>query len=442
MPAPSASVIAAMRAGTAKRHLLFYLDHPLGVVRAWDGIGDLVYGGDTYKGVGGLARIRNVSDSVEIQDHDVTVEVSGVTYSALRADDGDIAGRTATVRALLLQESGAVLDTRLIFSGVGRRMRIQADDDTLTLVLELRGLMHDWSAAPRVYYTDVDQKRLFAADTGFSLVAALQDAVVSGWSKNPENIGSDVRARILTSPDLTLSGTNKGTALHASGVPRAIGEHTNGPNAYFTRFTGPLLRYAASSSPFIEEGTGAEISLVDATSAYIIGTGGLSGNPLYVDINGDVRTAGGKKVWISADSNRLRLAGAISSLGTATADTCVVQALGSGVLLRRSSSAALSLTGSDWTGLIFDNSDGRAVLGNASPATSGTIELSGGGTTTYTYVEDVSGTNATSGGVGTTLQVGGVDCKVSTTGAVISAAGRRIIRQGADGTRYFLRVWT
>lgn len=443
MPAPSSTVLTATRAGTVSRHILFYLNHPLGVVRAWDGIGNLVYGGNTYLGVGGLARVRGVSDSTEIQDHDVAVEVSGVNYSALTVDDGDIRGVDATLRVVLLDEAGAVVATRLIFSGVGRRMRIIPTDNQLTLVLELRGLMHDWGAAPRVYYSDVDQQRLFASDTGFSLMASLQDATITGWSLGPESSGGYASMRFANTPlaQASASPTRTHIAVFDRGIFRAIGNHNQGLNLCRSlSATTPILDHAGNEYKTYEYGD--PVYYAGDGSKYLLSTSSSIETPLYIDTAGIVRSASGRLIVTSNSSSQyLRRAGTISSNGTSTAETvtfAVPTGSGGGVIARKTS-GSLSVSSADWTALVFDNGDGRPVIGGGGGVTSDYRDVVSTADN-KTYVEDVTGTAALV--PGTTLQVGGVNCTISTTGVVLSSGGRRIKPSGADSNTYFLRVWT
>ena len=52
MIALSLELLAAIRAGEATGHWFLEFDHPLGVVRAWSGIGDRTFLGATYQGIG------------------------------------------------------------------------------------------------------------------------------------------------------------------------------------------------------------------------------------------------------------------------------------------------------------------------------------------------------------------------------------------------------
>lgn len=444
MPAPSADVLTATRAGTSVRHLLFYLDHPLGVVRAWDGIGKFVYNGDTYEGVGGAASIRGVSDSVEIQDHDVSVEVSGIQYSALKVDDGDIGGRTATVRAVLLNERGALVGTRLIFSGVGRRMRIRPDTDSLTLILELRGLLHNWSAAPRVYYSDVDQQRLFASDTGFSLMASLQDANVTGWSKNVESLGGYVQLKWHNIPIIQASAspTRTHAAISSAVVPRAIGNHTYGCNITRALSTTEIRDHAGNSYKSYQ--TGDQIYYPGDTTGNVLSSSESYDTPCYVGTDGTVRTQAGRLVVTNDNSAQyMRLAGAIASDGTATADTITfaVPTGSGGLTVARKTSGSLDVSGISWTALVFDNFDGRPITIGAGSQAASDYRVLVGTADNVNYVEAVTGTAALVSGANL-LQVGGSNCFVSTTGVILSPSNRRIIRSGGDASTQFLRVWT
>lgn len=431
MPAPSSTVITATRAGTVARHLFLYLDHPLGAVRAWNGIGEFVLSGSTYLGVGALGVIQGVSDSTEIQQHDVTATLSGVQYSALRADDGDVRGRACTIIAALIDETGAVVAQRTVFTGKGDQMRTSITVDGVALQIRMRGLLADWSAAPRYYYTPQDQQRLFAGDNGFNYVKSLQNAVVTGWSVNEETSGS--RAR--NARGKFNAGSSGIGCLRDEFVPLLLGNNTYGIGQNY----GSDLTQGGVTS-YTEETTGAAI-VRNASAPFYIAT---SEGDCYVDINGDVRTPAGLRVLLSADTAlRLRKATAITALGTATATVPLLATIGASGFILNTTGGTFTIPALNWSGAIVDNADGCLITGTTASVV-GSLDDFGGTAVNSTYVEDVTGTAALCSTSTTNgrLRVGGSDCFVSTTGCVLSPGGRKIIKSGGNADYDFLRVWT
>lgn len=422
MPAPPSGVLTATRAGTCARHLLFYLNHPGGVVRAWDGIGTLSYGGNDYLGVGALGSVQGVSDSRDLQNHEVLVMLGGVPYSDLQDDTGEVRGVAATITAVLLDTDGAVVDARVVFTGKGGSMRTRHDGTSLMLAVRLRGLFTDWSAAPRRFYVPTHQQRLYSGDNGFAFSSALENATVSGWSLSVETTGANAR--------YYSSGYNIGT-LKDSVTGEPIGNNTYGfPPGQPVAGTLPQdFETRSSTVDYEEEITGVNVQVHNISSVSVLAIGGVA---CYVDIYGDVRTPGGAIIHpngLTASTYRLRKQGTITSNGTATATTLTRVA----VLLLIMKTGG-SLTGPGMTDLVYVNSTGMQLGVN------GSNQIIMGVSPNTVIVEDVSGTIATY--ASSKVQISGSDCFVSTTGVILSPSNRRLYIQGGSVDTDFLRVWT
>jgi cytoskeletal protein CcmA (bactofilin family) len=412
MPAPPSDLVTALRTGTAQRHIFFSMTHSQGTVRVWDGIGDFAFDGATYLGRPGVMEISGVSDSGDIQNHELTVTLNGVSLAALLETDTNIRGEIATITAVWLTKAGAVTASRVVSIATGDVLKVKMDRAQKQLIAKLRGPLAEWRAPPRAYYTDADQQRRYAGDDGFRMVKQLENASVSGWSKDPESSGSVPR----------LAGFG-GAIDSLVGTP--IGAHTWG-----------LALYAFAGSPMYVKTSPGTISYKEETSEalatassndFTIQVGGVNA---YVDISGDVRSAGGLRIAADADAttNRLRKQGTIAGNGTATATRIVSVAkdIGTGNLAIKEGG---SITGNDRTALVYCNQNG------AQTEVSGTSVITNG----VTCVEET--TLAAVAFVGGFLQVGGSDCFVSTTGVILTPGNRRVVKSGGTASE-FLRVWT
>lgn len=409
MPAPPSGLVTALRTGTAARHLFLYLDHSQGAVRAWDGIGEFTFGGNTYLGVGGMVSIQGVSNSADVQNHVLEILLNGAPLSALQITDPDIRGRAATLTAVWLDEDGGVSASRIVFSGVGDNLRSKIDRDTVSLNARIRAKMADWGTIPRAFYTPGSHNRIYPADTGFNQVKNLENATVNGWSKDVESTGETLVSQFpasnkYTNTTLVLLGTtNFGMGVIAN-VTTPFGLRT-----------APLT--GGGGSGFIEETSGASV-VGRNVSPYAIQVGGINA---YLGIDGAVRSAGGKRIHITggnAVSDGLRIGKAQTSDGAITAEVLLTETISASGYFRRSTYAAGA-------------GDNRRVVYVEKGGFVGSAILGG-------YSEQ--GTGAAVSVVSGRLSCGGADCRVSTTGVIVSATGKRIITT-ADATKY-LRVWT
>jgi hypothetical protein len=421
MPAPPSDLVDALRAGRVQRHLLFRMAHSQGTVLAWDGVGEFEFDGETYLGVAGFVQLEGVSNSGDLQNHEILATLNGVALENIGLLDTNVRGQPATITAVWLTEDGVALASRIVFVGTADVLRLKLDAESRALTVRLRGPQAEWRTPPRAYYTDADQQRRFPGDTGFKLVRSLENTTVSGWGIVPETTGGFCRCKHFSQfPDVFFDSV--------LGAP--IGQEQNGLTllAVFVGFGTYNLRDRAGNN-FREEGTGATIRVIQTHPEQPIG---LIDDPApfnFVDTAGDVRTQTLARLIVDSGGRRVRRQGVIAGNGSATAETIVrntVAAYGS--------AGPNALNGADQSRLIYCNRNGRDAR-----ATNSGFQL---GSTGDLYVEDVTGAApAWSGVTSGTLQVGGVNCVISTTGVVLSPGGRRIVRQGGTASE-FLRIWT
>lgn len=448
MPAPPSTLLAALRAGSVSRHCFFEMDHSQGHIYAWDGIGTFTFNGNDYLGVAGYVQIDGISDSGDIQNHDIWVTLNGAGVpqiagygvlpqcslgGSLATTDLYIRGRAATLTLAWLDENGTVIASNLILSGVGDIIKIPPVGDTFAVRARIRPPVAAWNSPPRAYYTPEDQAAAgFPSDTGFDYVANLQNSTASGWS----NVAVIGNANIIVfgpsgkEPEFhPIQNANTGNLLgdDTFGLTVCCGNGIISPPGFSAKLS------SVSLAQFFEEETTA-VNPVGSGSA-----GGnllVSGSPVTIDGSGVARTALGKRILgPSQDATRvIREQALIASLGSLGTETFATPLSG------QTARQALQRSGAVNARFVYDNKNGASVFGYNTGGNAGlhlSVKVSGV-TTLLTYVEDVTGTAVT---CNPTLQVGGSNCKLSTTGIVLSPLGHKIVLSGGDPTQEYLRVW-
>ena len=420
MAAPDSTLLAALRAGTVTRHLFFKMPHTSGDVYAWDGIGDYIIGGDTYVGIYNAATIEGISVSADLQTNIVVVTLNGVSLAALNQSGSSVRGNAATITAAWINEANTIVASRVLFAGLADNMKVMFEDGEITLKLQLRGKLADWSKAPTAFYTPRDQTRLFpsSGDTGFQFVRELETGTTAGWNLTEELTTSQVDFKDATG---TFSSIRVGRYVD-SVTNELIGNNLYGQNTTSAGTPGkPGYWTGASTRDVYKE------NVTTADTGYIGFTISVGGINVYVDVAGIVKSAGGNSIISSGGASAyLRKITPITVIGIATADKPQTVSLFSNTLFTKN---AASITGIDYTALIIDN-----IEGVHSGMTSSTIATN--------YEEAVTGTAVTvASGF---LRVGGSDCTISSNGAVRSPAGNFIrMKASVGGTAAnYLRVWT
>jgi hypothetical protein len=335
MPAPSPALIAGTRDGSIARHIFFRLTHPLGNVLVWDGIGEFLFNGETYTGVGGFIEVTGVSMSWEIQNTVPSITLNAVPLSAIQTINPNIRGESASLWAVWVARQGySIVSSKQLFSGLGDVVKSRLNGDTLSLTAFLRSPQADWGATPFSYYNSVDQQRLFPGDSGCDLTSSLENAVIAGWRST-----SDIPANVV------FYRADFGFARYISnGANVLFGHPTRGPffkNAsnevrgmnstdyYADHVTGQRLKWGSLGQPLTCDNVSA---VINASGFVYSAAGNLIGR------NGSSSTAEG-----------LRQIGA-ASVGSVTSEDIRAQNFSGKTYPVRTSEAP---TANDWSSIII-----------------------------------------------------------------------------------------
>jgi hypothetical protein len=134
---------------------------------------DVVYGGNTYKGVGNLGSIDQVDDSPG-EYKAMKFTLSGISNDTLAiALNEEIHNVAVQLRVGVLDPiTSAILDAPLVWAGTLDQMPIEfgAQSSAISVTAEHRGATY--SRPKPLRYTDTDQQRLFPGDTSLRFVAS------------------------------------------------------------------------------------------------------------------------------------------------------------------------------------------------------------------------------------------------------------------------------
>lgn len=153
-----------------------------GTAYIWNGVGDLVIGGNTYSGTGSLLGISPIEEDPEISAKGATVTIEGVSSTALSyALNENYQGRSLIIRVGAIQSNGTI-QSYIVFSGLMDTMSIADEGDSCTISIAAESRLVDLERARIRRYTSEDQKQLYSGDLGFDFVASLQDKEIE-WGR-------------------------------------------------------------------------------------------------------------------------------------------------------------------------------------------------------------------------------------------------------------------
>lgn len=173
---PRTLAAAAETASKAERTSWVYLvelDFSSGFVRFTTAPFDIVHQSNTYKGVGDVAGISAISETVEGRVNKVTLSLSGVKTSLIStALNDDWRWRKGTIFKAFIDDQNAVVDTPHIrFQGWMDSMPITVGKETSTINLTLTSRVAVWEHAhdnPR--WDDADHQLRRSGDVFFEFM--------------------------------------------------------------------------------------------------------------------------------------------------------------------------------------------------------------------------------------------------------------------------------
>lgn len=148
-----------------------------GAERAWTGIGNITWNGETYIGVGDLASFGRMEESQVIKAVGTVMVLSGVKSSLLSiALQENYQGRRAEIFFAVMDEGGNIIPEPFqLFGGKMDVMEIEDTGDDSTISVTVENDLIDLFKPRLRYYTSEDQKIDFPTDKGLDFIVSLQD---------------------------------------------------------------------------------------------------------------------------------------------------------------------------------------------------------------------------------------------------------------------------
>lgn len=151
-------------------------------VYAWSGSGNLVWGGNTFTGVGSLGEVGVITEGVQINAEGTSVTLSGIDPLLLSECMTDIQlGALANIWFGLVTAQLEIIGTPYLqFSGCVDSPSITPGVDTIAITLNLESRLIDLARPSMRRYDSADQRLYYPDDSAFGWVEQLNDLVL-GW---------------------------------------------------------------------------------------------------------------------------------------------------------------------------------------------------------------------------------------------------------------------
>lgn len=181
----TSAVTAEVQASIVHPVVIFEGDFNGAMVRAWTGIGVLLWAGNTWTGVGTLAAVSTIEETTEVAAKQVTVSLSGVLAENISLVLGAAKqGRNGKVWLGFLDSNGSLIaDPYLAFSGILDVPVIEDAGETATISITYESKLVALERPRERRYTHEDQQIDYPTDLGLAYVNSIQDAQITWGTK-------------------------------------------------------------------------------------------------------------------------------------------------------------------------------------------------------------------------------------------------------------------
>lgn len=175
-----AATLAALDDDVVYIAFLFEAEFADGWVRAWTGIGDRNYGGNTYAGIGWIVGMSSMEETTEVKAAGFTVSLNGVPAEVVSIVLQSLAqNKAGRVHVALDTAAGANIGTFKYLEGRLDVGQIDERAETATIALQYESRLIDLERASQRRYTNEDQQQEYSGDRGLEYVAGLVDVQVN-----------------------------------------------------------------------------------------------------------------------------------------------------------------------------------------------------------------------------------------------------------------------
>lgn len=176
----NSSMLTAMQSNAIRPAFAAIITFKSETCYIWTGVGNLVFGGNTYLGIGDFGKLGSVVESSDVQAYGTSVTLSGIDPSLLAESMTDIQmGAPATIYFILLDGNGSIIGVPYpLYTGTVDKPNITIGTKTLSISLAIENRLSNLQRANMRRYTSGDQQLYHPDDSGFHYVEALNDVAL------------------------------------------------------------------------------------------------------------------------------------------------------------------------------------------------------------------------------------------------------------------------
>jgi len=190
----SSDMQTALAAGTLFPVLLWYGDFSSGAVRVCTHTQDVVFGGNTFTGLGTIIGIDEIRETGRVEATGAVFRMNGVpSMLVVKALEAEYRRRRCSLYfGLLSSASGTLIADPIEFRYLMDQMTINDSGESAEILISAESRLVDLQRARELRHTDECQQSLFPGDRFFEYVPGLADKelVIGGGTTGPAAAGT------------------------------------------------------------------------------------------------------------------------------------------------------------------------------------------------------------------------------------------------------------
>lgn len=180
----TSAVITQLEASAIRPVFLVELQFANENVFVWSGVGNLVWDGNTFQGVGTLGAISPIVETIDTQAQGISLTLSGIPaqFFGDAMNEVTTAGK-AVVQFGFLDASGNVVNSPIVaYTGQMDQPQVDVSSDTISITIAVENRLSDLQRARGGRYTDADQRSRHPNDSGLMFINQLSDKFINWHS--------------------------------------------------------------------------------------------------------------------------------------------------------------------------------------------------------------------------------------------------------------------
>jgi hypothetical protein len=168
----TAATQTAIEADVVRPVILVDIELDSGTIRANSSDRNLVFGGNTYAGIGAFGGVSAIEESGELQGAGIRLTLTGIATAYVTAVLSEsYQGRPVTIRQGFLNDAYTLIADPIVqFVGLIDQMALTLGQ-TATITLSAEHKLVRWERPNVRRYTDADQQKLYPGDLGLQFIS-------------------------------------------------------------------------------------------------------------------------------------------------------------------------------------------------------------------------------------------------------------------------------